>query len=470
MKRVSLDMKLTFHGAAGEVTGSCFLLTTRHARVLVDFGLIQGGGDADRRNRRFPAIKADRLNAVVLTHGHLDHSGRLPLLPGAEYGGPIFSTRATRELCDILLHDSAAIQQADAVGESRRRLRRGKAPVSPLYTEVEVDRTLRLFRAMTYGEPVEVAEGVTVRPVDAGHIIGSASLEFTVDTDGDRKVVWFSGDVGPRGLALLRDPQPPATANVVILESTYGDRDHRSLEATLDELEGIIHEAHGEGGKVLIPSFAVGRTQQLIYYLGKMRREGRLPPIPVFVDSPMAVSATELYERHRALFDEEAWGMIRGGQNPLHFEGLRHVRSHEDSVGLNRLDASCVIIAGAGMCTGGRILHHFKHQLWKPSTHVVIVGFQAEGTLGRRLVERASRVMIMGEPIVVKAKIHTLGGLSAHAGRSGLLAWVGAAAASNPRVFLTHGEDRPRAMLKEGIEEQYGLRVETPGRGETVEL
>lgn len=463
-------MKLTFHGAAGEVTGSCFALSTRDWRVLVDFGLIQGPGDTARRNRRFPAIKADTVDATVLTHAHLDHSGRLPLLPGAGYEGPIYATRPTRELCDVLLHDSAAIQQADAARESTRRQRRGQAPVSPLYTPDDVDKALRLFRPMIYGEPIALLNGVRVRPVDAGHIIGSSSVEFTIERGNKTRTICFSGDVGPRGLALLRDPEPFTEADVLIVESTYGDRDHKPLDATLDELEAIIKDAHESGGRVLIPSFAVGRTQQLIYYLGRMRREKRIPNIPVFIDSPMAISATELYDRHRSLFDDASWKMIKDGQSPLDFPGLRFVRSHEDSMGLNRLDEPCIIIAGAGMCTGGRILHHLKHHLWKPNTHVVIVGFQAEGTLGRRLVDRTPRVTVLGEPIVVKAKIHTLGGLSAHAGRSGLLAWVGQAAASRPRVFLTHGEERPRALLAEAIRERFGLEVLTPKRGEAFEL
>ncbi len=463
-------MKLTFHGAAGEVTGSCFELSTARSRILVDFGLIQGGRDVDRRNRRFPSLKANRLDAVVLTHAHLDHSGRLPLLPGAGFDGPIFATRATRELCDILLHDAASIQQMDAMRESRKRQRRGKAPVSPLYTEREVNEVLGRFRPIKYEESLEVANGITVRAVDAGHIIGSSSLEFTVNDGPRTSRVCFSGDIGPRGLALLRDPQPFTKADVLIVESTYGDRDHRSLDATLIELEEIVKEAHANGGKVLIPAFAVGRTQQLVYYFGQMRREGRLPDIPVYIDSPMGASTTELYDRHRAMFDDESWALIRGGQTPLNFPGLRITRSHEDSMALNRSEAPCVVIAGAGMCTGGRILHHFKHHLWKPSTHVVIVGFQAEGTLGRRLVEGAKRVSVMGEPIVVKAKIHTLGGLSAHAGRSGLLAWVGACAGSRPRVFLTHGENRPREMLAEGIRAKYGLEVALPERNEAVEL
>lgn len=463
-------MKLTFHGAAGEVTGSCFELAVGHSRVLVDFGMIQGGRDADRRNRRFPSLKARRLEAVVLTHAHLDHCGRLPLLAGAGFDGPIYATRATRELCDILLHDAASIQQMDAMRETRRRQRRGQAPVSPLYTEREVNETLGRFRPIKYDEPFEVAPGITVRAVDAGHIIGSSSLEFTVH-DGPRTCkVCFSGDIGPRGLALLRDPQPFTKADVLIVESTYGDRDHRPLDATLIELEAIVKEAHESGGKVLIPSFAVGRTQQLVYYFGQMRREGRLPDIPVYIDSPMAVSATELYDRHRAMFDDEAWRLIRSGQSPLSFPGLRFTRSHEESMGLNRSDAPSIVIAGAGMCTGGRILHHFKHHIWKPTTHVVIVGFQAEGTLGRKLVEGAKRVSILGEPIVVNARVHTLGGLSAHAGRSGLLAWIGACAGSRPRVFLTHGEQRPREMLADGIREKYALDVALPDRNLCVEL
>lgn len=464
-------MRLSFFGAAGEVTGSCYLLETSRARVLVDFGLHQGGVRAETRNRRFPPVEPDRLDAVVLTHAHIDHSGRLPLLAREGYAGPIYATPATRDLCEIMLRDAAHIQVGDAAQRARRRARCGRGCPPPLYTVEDAERALALFRDAPFDTPTEVAEGVTARLYDAGHILGAASVELTVRDRGTQRVLVFSGDLGPKGAPLMRDPKPPPHADVLILESTYGDRDHRSLEATLDEFVGVVRRALTSDGKTLIPSFAVGRTQQLIYHFGRLRASGRLDHPAVYVDSPMAVSATELYRRHRDLFDDDARRIIDAGDSPLNFPDLHLTRSVEESRALNDL-RGVVIVAASGMCTGGRILHHLRHNLWRPETTVLIVGYQAEGSLGRRLVDGARRVRVLGEPVVVKAGIHTLGGFSAHAGQSELIQWASAVRrdGARPRTFLTHGEDRARRPLAARLAADFDLRCELPVWRQSVEL
>lgn len=463
-------MRLTFFGAAGEVTGSCTQLGTSQASLLVDFGLHQGPPEVERRNERFPEIDFESLDAIVLTHAHLDHCGRLPLLAKNGFEGPIYATRATIDLCDILLRDAASIQESDAERLSRRRMRRGKAPVQPLYTGADAEAILTRFVPVDYEEPREVAPGVTARFIDAGHILGSASVELVCNDGSSEKTVVFSGDVGVRGTPLLRDPQTFDHADVLVLESTYGDRDHRSIDDTLSELTGILERAAGEGGKILIPAFAVGRTQNLIFYLGQMRRAGILADLPVYVDSPMATETTELYRSHREVFDEQAWAIINAGQSPLSFSGLHFTRSPDESKALNALEACHLIISAAGMMSGGRILHHLKHALWKESTHLIVVGYQAKGTLGRRIVDGAKSVRIMGEPVAVRAHLHTLGGLSAHAGKSGLVEWASSLEKSNPRVLLNHGENAPRAALAKTLHSELGYACQTPEFGQSFEF
>ncbi len=465
-------MKLSFHGAAGEVTGSCYLLETGRARVLIDFGLHQGGARAELRNRRFPPIAADGLDAAILTHAHIDHCGRMPLLPRAGFRAPIYCTPATQQLVAIMLRDSANVQRMDAERYGRANVRQGKRPASPmpLYTMGEVEAILPRFAALPYETPKEVAPGVTARFVDAGHIIGSASVELTIQNGGQRKVIVFSGDLGPSGAALLNNPTLFTAADFAVLESTYGDRDHRQLPATLEELAGILAAARTDDGKVLIPAFAVGRTQQLIYHLGAFSRDGRLAGVPVVIDSPMAQQATDLYRDFSALFDEESRKLVGDGHQPLRFPELRFTRTPAESAALNPAGGGMVVIAASGMCTGGRILHHLRHNLWKPQTHMVIVGYQADGTPGRRLVEGAKQLRIMGEPIAVRAHVHTLGGFSAHTGQSGLLNWASSLAPSRPRMFLTHGEDRPRGILADRIKAQFGIVAERPEWGQHIEL
>ena len=463
-------IKLGFFGAMGEVTGSCYVLTTDRARVMIDMGMHQGEKEADEHNRRMPPIAPAKLDAVVLTHAHLDHCGRLPLLTRDGYRGRIHCTTPTAEVTGIILRDSAAIQVEDCL-RFNRRLRRGDEPCQePLYDVPEAEQALRQLTTMGYDQVKTIADGITIKFIDAGHILGSASVQMVV-TDGARTMtIVFSGDVGMSGSPILRDPTTPMPADVVLLESTYGDRDHRSLAETRDELLAILQEAQAAGAKVLIPAFAVGRTQDLIFHIGEFLRAGKLPSVRVYVDSPMATSVSDLYTRHKEVYDERARQLLADHMSPLSFPGLTYTRTVEESKRLNEAKGSMVIISASGMCTGGRILHHLYHDLNKPETHVVIVGYQGQGTLGRRLVDGARHVTIFREDVPVRAKVHTLGGFSAHAGQSGLLNWAAPFQESKPRMFLTHGEDGPRTALRDQLKARFGLDPAMPQYGDEVEL
>ncbi len=463
-------MKITFWGAAGEVTGSCYIVETEHARVMVDCGLHQGYPEAETFNRQLPWKDSMHLDAVVLTHAHLDHSGRLPMirrLPGA---WKIHSTPASIALTDILLQDSARLQEHDAEHQTRRRRRAGRAPVRPLYTPEDVAATIARMSPVRYEQPATIAPGIAVRFVDAGHIIGSASVEMTVQEHGITRTIAFSADIGVPGSPLLRDPVTLPRADVLLLESTYGDRDHRPLSETLEQLTGILIEAERDQEKVLIPAFAVGRTQNLLYHMACLHRDGKINHLPVFVDSPMAIAATELYLGNSDLFDDESHKLMALKQELLKFPGLKYSVTADDSKRLNDFKGAAVIIAGSGMCNGGRIVHHLRHNLWRRGVHVVFVGYQGDGTLGRRLISRPKSVRIFGEQIAVNATIHTLGGLSAHGGQSTLVNWAAPLAAGRPRTFLTHGEDGPRAALASSLKNRLGLDSVRPVRGESFEI
>lgn len=463
-------VKLGFYGAAGEVTGSCYVVDTGRARVMVDMGMHQGEREADEHNRRLPPLDMSTLDAVVLTHAHLDHCGRLPMLTKGGFRGPIYCTPATGELAGIILRDSAEIQCADADRYNAKLRRQGEPAQDPLYCPPDIDPVLGLFQRVDYGVPTRIADGITIRFTDAGHILGSGSVQMTVNDGARTLTIAFSADIGVRGSPILHDPITPTPADVVILESTYGDRDHRPMQETRAELLSILQDAQTVGAKVIIPAFAIGRTQDIVYHIGEFLRAGRLRPINVYVDSPMAIEATGLYARHRELHDDRAREIAAGSQSPLSFPGLSYVRSAQESKRLNDARGCMVIIAASGMCTGGRVVHHLYHNLGKPETHVVIVGYQGQGTLGRRLVDHHETVRIFGDPITVRAKIHTLGGFSAHAGQTGLLDWLQPIAASKPRVYLTHGEDPQRTALAAKISSRFGLSSVLPKYADVVEL
>ena len=463
-------MDLTFLGASGEVTGSCYLLRTDRARVLIDCGMFQGSATADLKNRRPLGVDPASLDAVVLSHAHIDHSGRLPLLTKSGFRVKIFCTPPTIALTELLLKDAAHLQSEEADRMNRRRQRRGGPTATPLFDEQDVPPLIKRLTGVPYAKDVEIAPGVRLTFHDAGHILGSASLTLTVSERGRTQTVVFSGDLGERNTVLLNDPEKLPRADVVVLESTYGDRDHRDLNETVAQFKQIIVNSAHSRGKVLVPAFALGRTQTLIYYLAQMHREGSLGNAPVYIDSPMAIAATRLYHSHSNLFDDAARELLRTGNNPLTLPQLRLSTSAEESRAINALSGNAIIIAGSGMCTGGRILHHLRHNLWKPETTVIIAGFQAEGSLGRRLVNREKVVKIYGEPILVRAKIETLGGFSAHAGQTTLVDWFASLAASKPRVFLTHGEQAPRQALAAALGARFGARPELPMLGDHFDL
>jgi len=465
-------MRITPLGAAGEVTGSAYLIETSRTRLLVEFGQFQGGSEADEKNRDLGGLKPERIESVVLTHAHIDHSGRLPLLVKEGFEGRVYATPATVDLAEVLLLDSARIHEGDAARQNRRMRRAGRESdfAEPLFTGEDVEALTPLWRPLRMGYAQEVAPGVEATCFEAGHILGSTSVSLRIE-DGERtKTVVFSGDIGPRGAPILRDPDPPTSADLVFLESTYGDREHPSRDEAVRELKDAITGALEAGGRVLIPAFAVGRTQLLLYYIAEMSRDGQMPDVPVYLDSPMASRATDVYASHQRLYDQEAGELARSGQLQRDLRRLRMLEHVDESRALNDTWDPCVIIAGAGMCDGGRIIHHLKHHLWRRNVTVLLPGFMAAGTLGRRLAEGPDEVRILGEPIAVRADIRQLQGFSAHADRNGLLDWLGAMAADGPTVALTHGEAQARESLAASIRDRFGLQTRLPERGEAIEV
>ena len=457
-------MHLEFYGAAGEVTGSCHVLEVRGRRVLLDCGLIQGGAAHSERNRAPFPFDAAQVDAVVLSHAHIDHCGRLPLLRRRGFRGTVFATSACRDLARILLADCAAMALHDAEREERRRRRTGaRGHAEPLYTRDDVDEVLRQFRTIHYGRSVQVVPGLELTFRDAGHILGSASVCLTA-TEGDtvRRIV-FSGDLGQYDSPILRDPESGLVADLVLMESTYGGRLHRERDATLMEFGGILRAAAGDGGNVLVPAFAVGRSQDVLYELGLHYDEWQLSGWRIYLDSPMAIEASEVYLRHVELFDEEARTLHLRARSMPPLPNLTLCRSVDESMMINRVSGGAIVIAGSGMCTGGRIVHHLKHNLSRPECHLVFTGFQAAGTLGRAIVDGAREVRVNGSPVRVRAQVHTLGGFSAHGDQSDLLRWY-AGVRGAPPVWLVHGEGEAAAALAAALDKAGGrASVAEPG-------
>ncbi|WP_163560078.1 MBL fold metallo-hydrolase [Halomonas sp. NO4] len=462
---------LTFQGAVGEVTGSRYLLEVdgdagTHS-LLLECGLHQGGPDADRANAKPLGALAGRVEAVVLSHGHLDHSGLLPKLVREGYRGPIHCTRDTAELLEIMLEDAAFVMAKDIEWENKWRQRADKPLIEPLYELEDVEKTLSLCVPQPYGQPVQLPGEVTLVFRDAGHILGSAIVELRVPSGGRQRHLVFSGDLGNPSSVLMKDPETLHEADLVLMESTYGVRDHRPLDETLEEFAQVLDDALAAGGNVLIPAFAVGRTQEILYHLSVLYHAGRLKQQLVFLDSPMAIRVTELYNRKRKSLNREDLKVlnIAAHGDPSHYLPiLRLTRTVEESMAINRIHGGAIVIAGAGMCTGGRILHHLRYNLARPSTRVVIVGFQAAGSLGRALVDGAERVKVLGEELPVKAKVHTIGGFSAHAGQSQLVSWAGAFR-NRPRFYLVHGEPGAQQALADA-----DIDAAIPAYGDRIEL
>jgi len=462
-------MQLEFYGAAGEVTGSCHIVVLGGRRLLLDCGLIQGGDLPFERNRAPFPFDAGQIDAVVLSHAHIDHCGRLPLLWKRGFRGPVYATPACRDLARILLADSATMQERDAERESRRRRRHdGKHPIEPLYTLDDAREVLGQFRTVRYGEPREILPGVEVTFRDAGHILGSTSVWLRLQEAAVERRIVFSGDIGQYDTPILRDPEPGPAADLVLMESTYGDRLHRDRAATLEELGGILRDASRDRGNVLIPAFAVGRSQELLYELATHYDEWRLGDWQVFLDSPMAIEASAVYWKHTELFDEEARQWRASLRNLPTLPNLRLCRTAEESMAINRISNGAIVIAGSGMCTGGRIVHHLKHNLDRPECDVVFTGFQAQGTLGRAIVERREYVRIHGARVKVQARVHTLGGFSAHGDRQDLMRWYGAIP-GRPPVWLVHGESGAAQALRDALRVE-GVEAEVAQPGVTIDL
>lgn len=471
---------LNFLGAIQQVTGSCYLIETFDKKnILLECGMQQGGdsdnSDDDNNNNRNSAFtfNPEHIDAVVISHAHIDHSGMLPRLVSEGFRGPIYATDATCELMELMLLDAAHIQEKDTEWENRWRARRGKKPIKPIYVSDDAARVLKLRKPVDYDMPTQVVPGVKVTFHDAGHIIGSAivKLEFTEPNDSVRTLV-FSGDLGSTCSPLMKPPVILKHADVLMLESTYGDRDHRCNEDTLDEFAEILQQAYEDGGNVMIPAFSVGRTQDILFHLGRFYQEGRLPQHTVYLDSPMAIRASDIYFRHREDFDEHSRAMLK--KHNIHNADdwlpiLQLTPTPQESMAINDVKSGAIIVAGSGMCNGGRIIHHFKHNLWRKDCHIIFTGFQARGTNGRAIVDGAKTVRVFREDIMVGAQVHTLGGFSAHAGQSQLIEWA-SHFDNRPDLYLIHGELEKMQILQSEFKKRLDWDANIPELGDRVAL
>jgi metallo-beta-lactamase family protein len=455
-------MKVEFLGGVRTVTGSATLLERGSLKWLVDCGMFQGGKELEERNWNLSSYQAKNLSFILLTHAHIDHSGLIPKLFKEGFQGKVICTKATLDLCDVMLKDSGHIQEMEAEWQNRKDKRAGKGEAVPLYTMKDAEKCLRYFQAVNYDEIIQLSDGVKVRFQDAGHILGSAIIEIWDEEGGQEKKIIFSGDLGNSDQPIIKDPSWVQEGDVLWLESTYGDRLHKTREETTQELLKIIQEAIAHQAKVVIPAFAVERTQDVIYTLGQFIKKGDIPPIPIYIDSPLAISATEIFKRNSDCFDKETKDLLTGGENPLEIPGIVYTLTTEESKAINEDSRPGIIISASGMCDSGRIKHHLKHHLWRQESHIVIIGYQAEGTIGRRIVDGAKTVRLFGEEIAVKAHIHTLGGFSAHADQKGLLDWL--SHINNPKleVFVNHGEEKISLELSQLIRERYHFKATVP--------
>lgn len=464
---------LTHLGGVSEVTGSCHLLASdSFGRVLLDCGMHQGGDDIDRYKKEKFAFKAKSIDAVILSHAHLDHSGLLPKLVHEGFTGPVFCTHATRDLLDILLRDSYSLYSRDLEMENRRRERAGRKLLPPAYTEHDVKQVLEQCTGFDYDECFTAGNGLKSRFLDAGHILGSAIVELTISAPDGNFTLIYSGDIGGIGSVLMNNPATPPRADLVMMESTYGDRNHRNMDSTIDQLEQILHQTWEDGGNVLIPAFAVGRTQEILFHLGLLYHAGKLDGWQVFLDSPMAIAVTQVYDRWAELLNDEDAARLRlhGRESLQHFlPSLTLCESVDASMAINKIKSGAIIVAGSGMCTGGRIRHHIKHRIWRDSTTMIFIGFQARGTLGRIIVDGATHIKMYRDNYVVKARIETLGGFSAHAGQRELIAWL-TAIGGNPDLVLVHGEPDALATLAKKLKSEHDLSAHIAAVGDTREL
>lgn len=466
-------MKIEFLGGAKVVTGSNILISTNKYKILLDCGLFQGSKDLESLNYLDFPFNPQDIDFLLLSHAHIDHSGRIPKLVKEGFKGRIICTKATNDLAEIMLVDSGHIQENDTQWENKKRERSGLKPIEALYTAEDARISLKLFESILYDQKINLNENIAIRFKDAGHILGSSIIELWITENEDTVKIVFSGDIGMKNKPLIRDPEIIEEADYLILESTYGNRLHKNVEKRMEKLVGIINETVLREGTVIIPSFAVGRTQELIYELNKYYEHNKdletFLRIPIYIDSPMAISATEIFKRNSYAFDEEARRLVLEGDNPLDFENLYFVRDHEESMRLNQANYPKVIISASGMCTAGRIRHHLKHNLWKANNSVVFVGYQAEGTLGRILKDGAKKVKLLGEEIAVLAEIHSIEGFSGHGDQQDLLDWVGGFKKKPNRIFIVHGEEDASLALSQLIENKYKIPTTIPNIGYTFE-
>ncbi|MBU0742428.1 MBL fold metallo-hydrolase [bacterium] len=467
-----MEIKLTFCGAAGNVTGSRYLVETAGRRFYVDCGLFQEWGLKARNWEPF-AVPAAEIDAVLLTHGHLDHCGLLPRLVREGFAGPVHCTRATADIAGIVMADSGRIQEEDASYKRKRHAREKRLdvrPARPLYTEADAERAIERLRPTGFDVPVRIAEGIDATFVPAGHILGAGSVHLTVGAGGERRTLVFSGDLGPWGMPILRDPVEPRQADYVVVESTYGDRDHEDAGDIPQRLARVVKETHRAGGNLIIPSFAVGRTQDLLYHLSGLLYAHEIPRIPVFVDSPMAITVTEVFRRNRELFDEKTVAVILSGEHPCDFPGLTLCRTRQESMAINDIEEPVIVIAGSGMCTAGRIKHHLVQNIGRPESTILFIGYQASGTLGRQILDGDEEVRIFGRGHRVRARIEQIHGFSAHAGQSDLLRWLSGLQTPPRRVFVTHGEPDASQPFVERVGSRLGYAASAPEYLESVTL
>ncbi len=465
-------MQLQFLGANRQVTGSCHHLRVGGRSFLIDCGLYQERPYVERNWAPFP-VQPKRVDTMLLTHAHLDHCGLIPKLVAEGFRGEILATPATIDLARIVWEDSARIQVEDAAYKARRHKRegrRGPHPETPLYTPEDVQKVQRLMRNVAYDREVDLGEGVRVTYRDAGHILGSAMLEIHAEEGGERRTVVFSGDVGPTDRILMRDPHRFQNADYVVMESTYGDRDQATGTDLLGDLASVVNDTVERGGNLVIPTFAIDRAQELLYLFSELTNEGRIPRITIFLDSPMAISVTTIYKRFKHLLDEDTLAMFEAGRHPFQFPGLHFVRSPDESRSINSIRGSCVILAGSGMCTGGRVKHHLRQNIGRPESTVLFTGYQADHTLGRCIARGDPEVRIHGRTHTVRARVQEIQGLSAHAGRSGLVGWLEGFESPPRRLFLTHGEEMPAESLASHVRDRLGWDVEIPEYTSTVDL
>ncbi len=464
-------MKVQFLGAARTVTGSCYMIEANGSRFAVDCGMHQGNVDVEKRNYNSRLYDPSRIDFFLITHAHIDHTGLLPRMVRDGFSGPVYCTEPTRDLLGIMLQDSAGIQEMEAEWQTRKRSRKGKKPVEPLYTQADAARVGRFFEVVEYNQSFEPAPGISVTYKDAGHILGSAFLEVTVCENGRCSRLVFSGDLGRPDALIVRDPEDASQAEYLFVESTYGDRNHKDESNSRQELAEAIAHSYEHGEKVIIPAFAVERTQEVLYTLFLLWKEGRLPvDMPIFLDSPLAIRATSIFRNYPKFFDQDLQKILLSGEDPLDMPSLRlTVKTHE-SQAINNRKGPAVIISASGMCNAGRIKHHLRHNLWRLGASIVFVGYQGAGTPGRRIVDGAQSIRIFGEDIVVRARVFTIGGFSGHAGQRQILDWVQKFARPEMKIFLVHGEEQAQQTLKGLLEKQSAASVYIPGYLEEVDL